>query len=65
VASVVFVIIVPTTLGITLGYRVTVRYDRDLLRLGVRKRSYALTAITSVIAILAIQAVLGLFILSL
>jgi hypothetical protein len=65
VASVVFVIIVPTTLGITLGYRVTVRYDRDLLRLGVRKRSYALTAITSVIAILAIQAILGLFILSL
>ena len=65
VAAVVFVIIVPTTLGITLGYRVTVRYDRDLLRLGVRKRSYALTAITSVIAILTIQAILGLFILSL
>lgn len=64
IAAVVFVIIVPTTLGITLGYRVTVRYDRDLLQLGARKRSYALTAITSVIAILTIQAILGLFILA-
>jgi hypothetical protein len=61
---VVFVIIIPTTLGITLGYRVTVRYDRDLLALGARKRSYAVTAITTVIAILTIQAILGLFILA-
>ncbi|MHA2042894.1 MAG: hypothetical protein ACW975_13640, partial [Candidatus Thorarchaeota archaeon] len=59
IAAVVFVIIMPTTLGITLGYRVTVRYDRDLLALGARKRSYALTAITTVIAILTIQAILG------
>jgi hypothetical protein len=43
---------------------VTVRYDRDLLALGARKRSYALTAITTVIAILTIQAILGLFILA-
>jgi hypothetical protein len=64
IAAVVFVIILPTTLGITLGYRVTVRYDRDLLALGARKRSYALTAITTVIAILTIQAILGLFILA-
>ena len=64
-SAVVFVIIIPTTLGITLGYRVTVRYDRDLLQLGARKRSYALTAMTTVIAILTIQAILGLFILSL
>jgi hypothetical protein len=65
IAAVVFVIIIPTTLGITIGYRVTVRYDRDLLALGARKRSYALTAVTTVIAILTIQAILGLFILSL
>ena len=65
IAAIVFVIIVPTTLGITLGYRVTVRYDQDLLRLGARKRRYALTAVLTIIAILSIQAILGLFILTL
>jgi hypothetical protein len=65
IAAVVFVIIVPTTLGIALGYRVTVRYDQDLLRLGARKRRYALIATLTVIAILSIQTVLGLFILTL
>jgi hypothetical protein len=65
VAAVAFVIVTPTILGAMLGYRVSVRYDQDLLRLGARKRRYALTAILSVVAILAIQAVLGLFILAL
>lgn len=65
IAAVVFVIIVPTTLGATLGYRVSVRYDQDALPLRKRKRRYALTAMLTIIAILIIQAVLGLFILSL
>lgn len=65
VAAIIFVIIVPTILGISLGYRVTVRYDQDLLRLGARKRRYALTAILTVVAILAVQAILGLSILAL
>jgi hypothetical protein len=65
VAAFVFVIIVPTTLGIALGYQVTVRYDQDLLRLGARKRRYALTATITIIAILCIQAILGMAILSL
>jgi len=65
VAAIVFVIIVPTILGISLGYRVTVRYDHDLLRLGARKRRYALTATLTIVAILAVQAILGLSILAL
>jgi hypothetical protein len=65
VAAVVFVIIVPTTLGATLGYRVSVRYDQDVLPLKIRKRRYAITATLTVLTILAIQGVLGLFILSL
>ena len=38
IAAVVFVIIVPTTLGITLGYRVSVRYDQDAMPLKRKKR---------------------------
>ncbi|MHA2209492.1 MAG: hypothetical protein ACXABV_10010 [Candidatus Thorarchaeota archaeon] len=63
--AVIFVVLIPTILGISLGYRVSVRYDQDLLRLGARKRRYALTATLTVVAILAVQAILGLFILAL
>jgi len=65
IAAIVFVVVIPTILGVALGYRVTVRYDQDLLRLGARKRRYALTAILAIVTILVIQAILGLFILSL
>jgi len=65
IAAVVFVIIVPTTLGITLGYRVSVRYDQDAMPLKKKKRRYALNATLTVFAILIIQGALGLFILSL
>lgn len=64
-AAIVFVIAVPTILGITLGYKVSVRYDQDLLQPGSRTRRYALAAMLTVLSILAIQAALGLFILSL
>jgi hypothetical protein len=64
-AAVIFVIIVPTTLGAALGYRVSVRYDQDALPLRKRKRRYALTAMLTIIALLIIQATLGLFILTL
>ena len=65
IAAIVFVVVIPTILGVALGYRVTVKYDQDLLRLGARKRRYALTAILAIVTILVIQAILGLFILSL
>lgn len=64
-AAVIFVIIIPTTLGTSLGYRVSVRYDQDARPLRKRKRRYALTALLTVFAILIIQALLGLFILTL
>jgi hypothetical protein len=63
VAAVAFVIVIPTILGAVLGYRVSVRYDQDMLR--TRKRRYALTATLTVFSILAIQGLLGLFILAL
>jgi len=65
IAAVLFVIVIPTTLGTVLGYRVSVRYDQDAMPLKKKKRRYALNAIFTVLAILIIQAILGLFILSL
>jgi hypothetical protein len=64
-AAVLFVVIVPTTLGSTLGYRVSVRYDQDTLRLRARKRRYALNSILTVFIMLIIQGALGVFILTL
>ena len=65
IAAVVFVIIVPTTVGAALGYRVSIRYDQDAMPLRKKKRRYALNALLTVLAILTIQAALGLFILNL
>lgn len=64
-ASILFVIVPPTVLGIALGYRVSVRYDRDILLPKARTRRYAITASATVFIMLSIQAVLGLFILTL
>jgi len=64
-AAVLFVIIIPTTLGISLGYRVSVRYDQDATPLKKKKRRYALNATFTVLAILIIQAILGLSIITL
>ncbi|MFX1560615.1 MAG: hypothetical protein ACFFBL_08495 [Promethearchaeota archaeon] len=63
-AAVLFVIIIPTSLGISLGYRVSVRYDQDAQPLKKKKRRYALNAILTVLAILIIQAILGLSIIT-
>jgi len=64
IAAVLFVIILPTTLGISLGYRVSVSYDQDAMPLKKKKRRYALNATLTVVAILIIQAILGLFIIT-
>jgi hypothetical protein len=63
-AAVLFVIIIPTTLGISLGYRVSVRYDQDAAPLQKKKRRYALNATLTVLAILTIQAIIGLSIIT-
>lgn len=65
VAAIAFVIVTPTIFGTVLGYRVSVRYDQDMLRLRARKRKYALISFLTVLVILAIQGLLGLFILAL
>jgi hypothetical protein len=59
------VIVPPTILGIVLGYRVSVRYDRDILQPKAQTRRYAVTASVTVFTMLSIQALLGLFILAL
>lgn len=64
-AAIGFVIVLPTVLGIVLGYRVSVKYDRDILLQKARTRRYALTASGTVFVMLSIQALLGLFILAL
>ncbi len=64
IAAVLFVIIVPTTLGISLGYRVSVRYDQDAAPLLKKKRRYALNATLTVLAILMMQAIIGLSIIT-
>jgi hypothetical protein len=65
IAAVSFVIVLPTILGAVLGYRVSVKYDQDILGPRARTRRYALTASLAVFVILTLQALLGLFILTL
>ncbi|UCE11717.1 MAG: hypothetical protein JSW61_07250 [Candidatus Thorarchaeota archaeon] len=64
-AGVAFVLSVPAFLGVWLGYRVSVRYYRDVLEPGARTRGFASIALAAVLTIMSIQAVLGLFILTL
>ncbi len=62
-ASVAFVIVLPAVIGTTLGYRMGVRYDQDLLTERTRKRKSVSTSVLTVFIILVIQGLLGLFIL--
>jgi hypothetical protein len=65
IVAAAFVILVPTIIGVVLGYKVSVTYDQDILQSEERTRSYAITATLAVFAVLAIQVVIGLLILTL
>lgn len=63
IATGVFVIITPFLVGVVLGYRVGIRYSRSMSTVETRKKSHVSTAILTVVFILVIQGLIGLFLL--
>lgn len=64
IITVAFVILVPPILGALLGYRIGISYNHSTLTAEKRKRRQASIALLTVVFILVIQVLLGLFLLN-
>jgi hypothetical protein len=63
IATGAVVIITPFLVGAVLGYRVSIRYSRSMLTVETNKKRHASIALLTVVLILVIQGLIGLFLL--